>query len=80
MKQETTGWQWRHMQIICTSLQTDNHTTTQSPNFLQAGHCLTPNQQRQSIVEWVAICRQQKFCSFKWSPNQEKKPFASSQQ
>jgi len=28
MKQEMTGWQWHqldHMQIICTSLQTDNH-------------------------------------------------------
>jgi len=30
MKQETMGWQWHqldHMQIICTSLQTDNHIT-----------------------------------------------------
>jgi len=27
------GWQWRqldHMQIICTSLQTDNHASTSS--------------------------------------------------
>ena len=32
------GWQWHqleHMQIICTSLQTDNHTST-SPLFSQA--------------------------------------------
>jgi len=32
------GWQWHqldHMQIICTSLQTDNHAST-SPLFLQA--------------------------------------------
>ena len=32
------GWQWHqleHMQIICTSLQTDNHTST-SPMFSQA--------------------------------------------
>jgi len=31
MKQEMTGWQWHqldHMQIICPSLQTDNHTST----------------------------------------------------
>jgi len=26
-----------HMQIICTSLQTDNYTSTSSLNFLQAG-------------------------------------------
>ena len=29
MKQEMNGWQWNqldHMQIICTLLQTDNHT------------------------------------------------------
>jgi len=40
MKQEMTGWQWHqldHLQIICTSLQTDNHTSTSSCNFLQAG-------------------------------------------
>ena len=31
MKQEMTGWQWHqldHMQIIYTSLLTDNHTST----------------------------------------------------
>jgi len=30
------GWQWHqldHMQTICTSLQTDNHTNTSSVNF-----------------------------------------------
>ena len=36
------GWQWHqlnHMQIICTSLQTDNQTTTTVPHHsvLQAG-------------------------------------------
>jgi len=34
------GWQWHHldhMQTICTSLQTDNHTNTSPPIFLQAG-------------------------------------------
>ena len=33
------GWQWHqldHMQTICTSLQTDNHSNTSSLNFLQA--------------------------------------------
>jgi len=36
MQQETMGWQWHqldHMQIICTSLQTDNHASTSSLNF-----------------------------------------------
>jgi len=40
MKQKMTGWQWHqldHMQIIFTSLQTDNHASTSSLNFLQAG-------------------------------------------
>jgi len=34
------GWQWHqldHMKIICTLLQTDNHTNTLSLKFLQAG-------------------------------------------
>jgi len=34
------GWQWHqlnHMQIICTTLQTDNHARTPSLNFLRAG-------------------------------------------
>jgi len=36
MKEEMMGWQWYqldHMQIICTSLQTDNHDSTLSRNF-----------------------------------------------
>jgi len=36
MKQEMMGWQWHqlyHMQIICTSLQTDNHASTSSLSF-----------------------------------------------
>ena len=36
------GMQWHqldHMQTICTSLLTDNHTNTSSLNFLQAGCC-----------------------------------------
>ena len=39
------GWQWHqldHMQTICISLQTDNHTNTSSLNFYR------PNQQCQS--------------------------------
>jgi len=40
MKQEMIGWQWHqlgHKQIICIVLQTDNHASTSSLNFLQAG-------------------------------------------
>ena len=45
------GWQWQqlnHVQIICTSLQTDNHAST-SPLFFFTGQMpfLQPNQQRQ---------------------------------
>jgi len=42
------GWQWQqldHMQTICTSLQTDNHTNTSSLNSMLF---LTPNQQHQN--------------------------------
>ena len=42
MKQSMMGWQWHqldHMQIIYTSLQTDNHTSTSLFSFLQAGCC-----------------------------------------
>jgi len=44
-------WQWHqlgHTQV-CTSFQTDNHTSTPSLSFLQAGcPSLPPNQQSQS--------------------------------
>jgi len=36
MGQEMMGWQWHqldHMQIICTSLQTANHTSTSPLSF-----------------------------------------------
>jgi len=40
MDQQMMGWQWYwldHMQIICILLQTDNHASTPTLNFLQAG-------------------------------------------
>jgi len=40
LDQEMMGWQWYqldHMQIICTSLQTDNHATISPLSFLQVG-------------------------------------------
>ena len=36
LEQEMMGWQWHqlhHMQITCTSLQTDNHASTGTPSF-----------------------------------------------
>jgi len=33
MKQEMMGWQLNHMQIICTTVQIDNHANTTSLNF-----------------------------------------------
>jgi len=52
LEQEMIGWQWHqldHTQIICTSLQTDNHAST-SPLSFFTGQMpfLPPNQQRQS--------------------------------
>jgi len=48
-KQEMMGSQWHqldHMQIICTSLQTDNHASTSSLKFSQGRMLfLTPSQQ-----------------------------------
>jgi len=46
MKQKIMGWQWHqlhHVQIMCTSLQTDNDASSSSLNFLQMLF-LIPNQ------------------------------------
>ena len=53
LEQEMMRWQWHqldHMQIICTSRQTDNHAST-SPLSFFTGRMpfLPPNQQPQSI-------------------------------
>ena len=52
LKQEMMGWRWHqlsHMQIICTSLQTDNHASTSSLHFFTGRMpFLPPNQQHQS--------------------------------
>jgi len=39
MMEEMMGWQWHqldHMQVICTSLHTDNHASTTSLNFYRS--------------------------------------------
>jgi len=51
---EVLGWQWHqldHMQTICTSLETDNHTCYSTPHHsICTGRMLflTPNQECQS--------------------------------
>jgi len=56
MNQEMVGWQWHQlgdMKIICTSLQTDNHTTTSSLNIFTGCRLFLPfNQQCQSTVHY----------------------------
>jgi len=51
MKQEMMGWQSHqldHMQIICTSLHTDNHASISSLNFTGGMLFQMPNQQYQN--------------------------------
>jgi len=51
LQQEIMGWQWHqpdHMQIICTSLETDNHDSTSPLSFYRPDAFPAPNQQRQS--------------------------------
>jgi len=50
------GWQWHqldHMQIICTSLLTDNHASTSPLSFLQAG---CPSCHPTNSVKALKIC------------------------
>ena len=51
LEQEMMWWQWYqldHMQIICTSLQRDNHASTSPLSLTGWMPFLPPNQQRQS--------------------------------
>jgi len=60
MKPDMMDLQWHklhHMQIICTSLQTDNHASTSLLNFFTGWMLfVTPNQQCQSIWKmWFGL-------------------------
>jgi len=49
---EMIRWQWHqlnHVQVICTSFETDSHESTSSLNFKELILFLPPNQQRQSV-------------------------------
>jgi len=41
-------WQWHQHMQVCTSLQTDNHASTQHSVFMGQMPFLPPNQQHQS--------------------------------
>jgi len=61
------GWQWHqldHMQIICTTLQTDNHASTPSLNFLRM-LLLMLNQQCQ-LCNTVGISNSSQYKSVQW--------------
>jgi len=48
------GWQWHrlgNMQIVCTSLQTDNHASTSPLSFCRPDAVSAANQQRQGITK-----------------------------
>jgi len=60
------GWQWHQldyacMQIICTSLQTNNHASISPLSFYRMDALLPPNQQRQSTE---GICSQITYSSY----------------
>jgi len=53
------GWQWHqldHVQIICTSLQTDTTPVPHHSAFTRQMPFLLPNQQRQSTEGWSLCC------------------------
>ena len=62
------GWQWHqldHMQIICTSLQTDNHASTSSLNFYRLD--ALPDAQQTVSKHWRQLCVDIKTVQFYWA-------------
>jgi len=52
------GWQWHqldHMQTVCTSLQTDNHTNTPPLNFYRPDALPDANQHCQNTEHKIII-------------------------
>ena len=59
LKQQMMGWQWHqlnHMQIICTSLQTDNHASTSSLHIFYRPDAL-PAAQPTASKQWRYISK-----------------------
>jgi len=54
LEQEMIGWQWYqldHMQIICTSLHTDNHASTSPLSFFTGQMPFLPANQQHPSTE-----------------------------
>jgi len=63
---EMMGWQWHqlgHIQIICTSLQTDNHASTSPLSFYRPDALPAANQQCQSTEGFENCINLPCFCS-----------------
>jgi len=63
------GWQWHqldHMQIMCTSLQTDNHAALHHSFFTGRMLFLLPNQKCQSTEGKVALYYLSTLCMWWW--------------
>jgi len=64
LEQEMTAWQWHqldHMQIICTSLQTDNHASTSplsfyTPDALPATQSTVSKHCTPSVIKLLKVC------------------------
>ena len=64
------GCQWHqldHMQVICTSLHTDNHASTSSLKFLQAGcpSCRPTNSVKALMAEVLTLLSEQSQTLYK---------------
>jgi len=68
LEQEVMGWQWHqldHMQIICTSLQTDNHTSTSALSFYRPD--ALPATQPTVSKHWNSTWHKVRFLCPDWS-------------
>ena len=66
LKQEMMGWQWHqlnHVQIICTSLQTDNHANTSSIHIFHRPDALPTAQPKASVIPTIYLIQLRKFFS-----------------
>jgi len=58
LEQEMMWWQWHqldHMQIICTSLQRDNHASTSPLSFFTVWMPFLPPKQRRQSTEGTQV-------------------------
>jgi len=68
LQQEMMGWQWHqlnHMQIMCTSLQTDNHASTSPLSFYRLDALPTDSVKALKAVPEENLC--DKWHGLSWS-------------